>query len=111
MAQAVLHVLGEDYRLTCDARDRRRLEDLAKALQARLDCINGDDTAAMRQLIMVSLSLLDEAQASGAALARARGEIERLSDVLAEQRLKVSLAPGTLEERGRVAALTRWRAP
>ena len=39
------------------------------------------------------------------------GEIERLSDVLAEQRLKVSLAPGTLEERGRVAALTRWRAP
>ena len=110
MGEAVLRVLGQDYRLECRAEEQRRLEDLAAALEARLSGLTGDE-AAMRRLIMVALSLLDEAQASGAALARARGEIDRLSDILVEHRQKVEAAPGTLEERGRVLALSRWRTP
>ena len=108
MAEAVLHVAGQDVRLHCEAREQRRLEDLAAVLEQRLDGIAGD-SAAMRQLVLVALSLLDEAQTSGAALARARAEIERLTDLLLEARLKVDKAPGSLEERGRVVALSRWR--
>ena len=110
MAEARLQVAGQDYRLACDVREQRRLEDLAEALQQRLAGFQGDADA-MRRLVLVSLALLDEVQASGAALARARGEIERLTDLLVDARLKVDRAPASLEERGRVAALSRWRKP
>ena len=111
MAEALLHVAGRDFRLQCAAAEQRRLEDLAAALEQRLIGFNGDE-AAMRQLVFISLSLLDEAQASGAALARAWAEIEHLTDLVLEARQRAEKAPGTREEeRGRVTALRDWRAP
>jgi len=112
MAEAMLHVAGRDFRLECAAAEQRRLEDLAAALEQRLVGLSGDE-AAMRQLVFVSLSLLDEAQASGAALARAWAEIEYLTDLVLEARQCVEKMPGTLESapRGRVTALRDWRGP
>ena len=111
MAEALLHVAGRDFRLECAAAEQRRLEDLAAALEQRLQGSCGDE-AAMRQLVFVSLSLLDEAQASGAALARAWTEIERLTDLVLEARQRADRAPGTLgAPRGIVTALRDWRAP
>ena len=110
MPAAHLRVAGQDFRLECAEAERRRIEDLAAALETRLAGLGGE-TGAMRQLVCVALSLLDEAQASAAALVRARGEIERLSDILAEQRLHARLTPEFLEARGKVNALARWRAP
>lgn len=108
MPQTVFSILGEEFRFECAANEERRLRDLAAALDERLQVGEG---AALARLVAVALSLLDEAQASGAALARARGEIERLSDELTAQHRMARLTPGTLEERGRLAALSRWRAP
>jgi cell division protein ZapA (FtsZ GTPase activity inhibitor) len=109
MAEAMLHVAGRDFRLQCQAAEQRRLEDLAAALEQRLAGLGGDEPA-MRQLVIVSLSLLDEAQSSGAALARAWAEIERLTDLVLEGRLRPE-APVTADERGRVTVLRDWRAP
>ncbi len=40
--QATVKILGEDYAIECADCDQRRLEDLAKALDARLQGFSGD---------------------------------------------------------------------
>lgn len=99
-----VQVLGRDYALDCEAVEQKRLEDLAKALNARLEGFSGEPDA-MRRLVFTALALMDEAQASGAALARARSEIERLTDMVVEARLEAAGAGTDTSARGRVAAL------
>lgn len=86
MPEITLRILDSDIRFACALEEERRLRDLAVALEARLARFSGDG-AGLRGLILTALSLLDEAQAAGAALARAHGEIERLGDLLAETQL------------------------
>ena len=82
--QSTVKILGEDYAIECAECDTRRLEDLAKLLEQRLQGFSGD-VSAMRRLVLTALGLIDEAQATSAALARARMEIERLTDMLVEE--------------------------
>lgn len=103
--QSTVKILGEDYAIECAACDTRRLEDLAKVLETRLQGFSGD-ASAMRRLVLTALGLIDEAQATSAALARARMEIERLTDMLVEAQLQAELPePGDTPDRGRVRAL------
>lgn len=83
--QTVLKVLGQEIVVDCDPSQQRRLQDLASALDARLAATSGDP---VRRLALTAIALLDEAQATGAALARARCVIERLSDMVVEARLE-----------------------
>jgi cell division protein ZapA (FtsZ GTPase activity inhibitor) len=78
-----LSILSQDIEIECAPEEQRRLIDLAAALEARLARIPADADH-VRRLVLTALSLLDETQAAGAALARAHEEIERLSDQLAE---------------------------
>lgn len=105
---AVLTILGREFVIECAERDVRRLEDLACALDARLQSFSGDADEVTRA-VFTALSLMDEVQVISAALVRARCEIERLSDMLVEAKLE---APDALvnDERGRVDVL-RPRAP
>jgi hypothetical protein len=100
MPAILLNVLGLDIPLTCAAHEQRRLEDLAAALDARLAGFSGDADA-MRRLAITALALLDESQAKSAALVRARGEIERLTDMVVDARQ----AAAADEDRGRVPSL------
>ena len=106
--QATVKILGEDYAVDCAECDHRRLEDLARALESRLQGFSGD-ASAMRRLVLTALGLLDEVQTTSAALVRARCEIERLTDMLVEARLEAQLPepPKTPDtpDRGRVGAL------
>jgi cell division protein ZapA (FtsZ GTPase activity inhibitor) len=90
--RTVLRILNEEIRLDCAPDDQRRLEDLADALERRLAGFSGDEQG-YRRLVLTSLALLDEAQCANAALARARCEIDRLNDMLAET------APAPLDAR------------
>jgi flagellar biosynthesis regulator FlaF len=74
-------------------------------LEARAAGVKGDADA-NRRLVLTALALMDEAQASSAALVRARGEIERLTDMLIEARLEDCAEPDNAD-RGRVGALRR----
>ncbi len=101
---ATVKILGEDYAIECAECDTRRLEDLAKVLEQRLQGFSGD-TPAMRRLVLTALGLIDEAQATSAALARARMEIERLTDMLVEAQLASEPPePTDRPDRGRVGA-------
>jgi cell division protein ZapA (FtsZ GTPase activity inhibitor) len=100
---ATVNILGREFRVDCEERDARRLEDLVAALSARLAGAEGDET---RRLVMTALALMDEAQTTCAALARARCEIERLTDMVVEAKLEAAGGADT-EERGRVGALRR----
>ena len=40
--QSTVKILGEDYAIECAACDTRRLEDLAKVLEQRLQGFSGD---------------------------------------------------------------------
>ncbi|MBK8542848.1 MAG: cell division protein ZapA [Caulobacteraceae bacterium] len=104
--QSTVKILGEDYAIECAECDTRRLEDLAKVLETRLQGFSGD-ASAMRRLVLVALGLIDEAQATSAALARARMEIERLTDMLVEAQLQAEPPPEPTDtpDRGRVSAL------
>ncbi len=103
--QATVKILGEDYAIECADCDQRRLEDLAKALEERLQGFSGDANA-KRRLVLTALGLMDEAQATSAALARARCEIERLTDMLVEVRIDAETPqPPDTPDRGRVGAL------
>lgn len=102
MPAILLHILDQEIPLNCAASEQRRLEDLAAALNARLEGFSGDADA-MRRLAITALALLDETQAKAAALVRARGEIERLTDMVVEARR--TSAPEATEERGRVISL------
>lgn len=105
--QAMITILGEDYAIECAECDTRRIEDLAKALESRLQGFGGD-ASAMRRLVLTALGLMDEVQATSAALVRARCEIERLTDMLVEAKLEAQ-GPDAPEspdtpDRGRVGA-------
>jgi cell division protein ZapA len=102
--QAVLNVLDSAVTLDCDEGERRRLEDLARALEARLQGF-ANEPDAQRRLILTALALLDEAQTTSAALARARCEIERLTDLVIDARMEAQ-SPDT-SVRGGVGALRR----
>lgn len=101
--QTVLTVMGREFAIECAERDRRRLEDLAHALNTRLAGFP-DDADAVTRAVLTALSLMDEVQVIGAALVRSRCEIERLSDMIVEAKLE---PPEALvnDERGRVEAL------
>lgn len=101
---AVFTILDQAVVLDCAAEERRRVEDLARALELRLAGFAGEPDA-MRRLILTALALLDEAQATNAALARARCEIERLTDMVIDARLDAR-APDTAV-RGGVSVLRR----
>jgi cell division protein ZapA (FtsZ GTPase activity inhibitor) len=105
--QANVTILGQDYAIDCAECDLRRLEDLSRALDSRLKGFSGD-TGAMRRLVLTALGLMDEVQATSAALVRARCEIERLTDMLVEAKLEAQAAspehPDS-SERGRINAL------
>ena len=103
MPAILLRILNQDVPLTCAAHEQRRLEDLAVLLNARLAAYEGD-ASAMRSLALTALALMDENQAKSAALARAMGEVERLSDIVVEARLAAPAA-ALDDERGRVASL------
>jgi cell division protein ZapA (FtsZ GTPase activity inhibitor) len=103
--QAVLTILGRDYAIECVEQEERRLQDLARLLDARLAGFGGDaDTR--RSLVLIALALLDEAQTTGAALARARCEIERLTDMVIDAKLGAQAGADT-SVRGGVGALRR----
>ena len=102
--QATLTVLDRDLDLECAEHERKRLEDLARALNERLSGFSGEADA-MRRLVLTALALMDEAQTTCAALARARTEIERLTDMVVEARLEAAGQPPDTSERGRVASL------
>lgn len=101
--QAVLNVANQEFTIECADCDQRRLEDLAQALDARLARFSGDEDA-MRRLVLTALSLLDQAQATSAALALAREEIERLTDMVVEARMDAQNV-AVNDERGRVGVL------
>ena len=105
MSEITLRILDQDIRFACAPEEERRLRDLAAALETRLAGFSGDGDG-MRRLILTALSLMDEAQASSAALVRARGEIERLTDMLIEARLEGCAEPDSAD-RGRVGSLRR----
>lgn len=102
--QATLTVLGQEILLECAPCDERRLHDLAAALEVRLGGFTGD-TDGVRRLVLTSLALMDEAQATSAALARARQEIERLTDMVVEAKLANAGQASLEDERGRIGAL------
>lgn len=99
----VLSILGQEIALACAPADERRLRDLAAALDKRLAGLGGDPDGA-RRLALTALSLLDEVQAARAALVRAHGEIERLTDMVVDARLEASVPPIN-DDLGRVEAL------
>jgi cell division protein ZapA (FtsZ GTPase activity inhibitor) len=101
--QTTLTILGREFAIDCSEADARRLEDLARALDARLAGFPEDADEA-RRLVLTALSLMDEVQAIGAALVRSRCEIERLTDMLVEAKVEAPQAPVN-DERGRVGAL------
>jgi cell division protein ZapA (FtsZ GTPase activity inhibitor) len=88
MTQVTLSILGEPINVDCNPGDEQRMEDLAAALSRRLDEIasfedGSSDTK--RVLILAALGLMDEGQRTGAALQRARREIDRLNEAQLEQ--------------------------
>lgn len=96
-----LTILDRDIAIDCAEHEARRLEDLAQALTARLDGFSGDADA-MRRLALAALALMDETQTTGAALARARAEIDRLTDLVVDAKLtEQTVSP----DRPRVASL------
>ncbi len=99
-----LQILGQEIVLECAPGECRRLEDLAASLNTRLAGVSGDPDA-VRRLVIVSLGLLDEAQASAAAVVRAHGEIERLNDIIAEARIEAGETLAPSPDRGRVHTL------
>ena len=105
--QTVLHILNEEISVECSAVERRRLEDLGAALEARLSGFGGDP-AGLRCLALTALALMDEVQTTNAALVRARCEIERLTDMIAEARIEDPAASDAVAinpDRGCVQAL------
>jgi cell division protein ZapA (FtsZ GTPase activity inhibitor) len=103
--QTVFTILDQQVALDCADAERRRVEDLARALEARLGGFASEPDA-QRRLILTALALLDEAQTTSAALARARAEIERLTDMVIDARLEAQ-GSGDTSVRGGVGALRR----
>ena len=79
----VLRILNEEIAVDAAPDQVRRLQDLAAAVEARLAGFTGDEQG-YRRLVLTALALVDEAQTANAALARARCEVDRLNDMLAD---------------------------
>jgi cell division protein ZapA len=84
MAAASVQVLGHVLRLNCPPEEARRLADLAAALEARVAALVACEPDSQRRLAIAALALMDDLQGAGAALMRARREVERLTDLLLE---------------------------
>ncbi|MDX2276110.1 MAG: cell division protein ZapA [Hyphomonadaceae bacterium] len=80
MAEITLRVGDQKVAINCAPHEQRRLGDLAALLESRLAVFAGEPEAT-RKLVLTALALMDEAQSAGAALARARAEIDRLNDL------------------------------
>lgn len=98
--QMSVTILGRAFPVECASADRRRIEDLAADLNARLKGCAGD-AELDRRLVLAALALIDEAQATSAALMRARAEIERLTDMIVEAKLEAAAAAPGGDARGR----------
>ena len=110
MAEVVVRIQGQEIRIDCAPHEQRRVADLAVLLESRLAVYAGEPEDA-RRLVITALALMDETQTAGAALARARAEIERLNDLLNGQ--KDGPEAETVEtkgQQGRVVSLTRCGA-
>jgi cell division protein ZapA len=103
--QATLTILNREFTIECTEAEQRRLEDLGKALDARLQGCSEPDQ--LRRIVFTALALMDEAQATHAALARARCEVERLTDMVVEAKLEAAQATPDTPDRGRVGSLRR----
>lgn len=99
-------VLNHTLAIPCTEQEERRLQDLARALEARVQAVAGEP-GETRRLLLTALALMDEAQTTHAALARARCEIERLTDMVVEAQLDCAQAAPDTADRGRVGALRR----
>ena len=101
-------ILNRQFTIACTEAEERRLEDLAKALDARLQGCSDPDQ--MSRLVFTALALMDEVQTTHAALARSHCEIERLTDMVVEAKIEAEAAqtatPDT-PDRGRVGSLRR----
>lgn len=96
-AETVLTVLGERIRVSCPPEEARRLADLAAALETRL---GGGAPMGARLLVLLALGLLDEAQGAAAALQRARCEIDRLNELIAERQAGAAAPPAASNDSG-----------
>lgn len=83
MAEIVIRLGDHEIVLECAPHEQRRLGDLAALLESRL-AVYGGEPDMLRRLALTALALMDEAQSAGAALARARVEIDRLNDLACE---------------------------
>lgn len=84
MAAASVAILGRVLDIACAEADVPRIQDLARALDARLEgLVRGGEPDAIRQLSLVALALTAENQAVRAALARAQAQLDRLNEALA----------------------------
>jgi cell division protein ZapA (FtsZ GTPase activity inhibitor) len=100
-------ILNRQFTIACTQAEERRIEDLARALNARLEGCSEPD--ALSRVVFTALSLMDEIQTTHAALARSHCEIERLTDMVVEAKLEAEAAqtaPDT-PDRGRVSSLRR----
>jgi cell division protein ZapA (FtsZ GTPase activity inhibitor) len=98
-------VLNQEFAIPCEANEEHRLEDLARALETRLQGCREPNLT--RRLMLTALSLMDEVQAAHCALARSRCEIERLTDLVVDARMEAERAGADGADRGRVGALRR----
>lgn len=106
MAEIVIRIQGEEFAITCAPHEQHRVADLAALLESRLSVFSGEPEA-MRRLILTALALLDETQTTGAALIRARAEIDRLNDPPEEPRAEPATPFKTDDTTGRVVSLIR----
>jgi cell division protein ZapA (FtsZ GTPase activity inhibitor) len=88
MADTSLSVLGHVFSVDCTQAEARRLAELEANLEARLASVGTREATQERRLILLALGLMDDVQGAGAALVRARSEIERLGDLLEHVREK-----------------------
>ncbi len=100
MAEVLVRIDGRDIAIACAPHEQRRVADLAALLESRMAVYAGEPEA-LRRLVLTALALMDETQAAGAALARARAEIDRLNEQGADAHVEGD------EGTGRVASLTR----
>jgi cell division protein ZapA len=101
-------ILNRQFTIDCTEAEERRIEDLARALDARLQ--NCSEPDQLRRVVFTALALMDEVQTTHAALARSHCEIERLTDMVVEAKIEAETAqtktPDT-PDRGRVSSLRR----
>ncbi|MGE0596711.1 MAG: cell division protein ZapA [Hyphomonadaceae bacterium] len=95
MANVTVHIQGQTIQIDCAPHEQRRIADLAALLESRLAVFSGEPEA-MRRLVLTALLLMDEAQAAGAALGRARAEIDRLNELVAEVQFESDSTAGRI---------------